>query len=159
MTRNSLLGAIFLAATTAFGCAEADTTPEGESAAVGTAEANADGAKKLDCPAGGSVFARTELFFGLSRSGGPNITEQEFAGFVDARVTPRFPDGLTLLDGDGQFRGSDGAIIKEGSKLLILLHGGTTAESNNIEAIRDDYKAQFQQQSVLRADEVNCVSF
>jgi hypothetical protein len=48
----------------------------------------------------GDEFVRTELFFGLSRPGG-RITERQFERFVDAEVTPRFPDGLTLLSGRG----------------------------------------------------------
>lgn len=74
----------------------------------------------------GETFARTELFFGLSRSGGV-ITEQEFQMFVDQFVTPQFPDGLTLLTGTGQFRDASQMIISEGSKLLISSTRGGTA--------------------------------
>lgn len=62
----------------------------------------------------GEIFSRTELFFGLSRADGPDVTEAEFQGFIDTEVTPRFPDGLTLIDGKGQFKDSDGAILQEG---------------------------------------------
>jgi hypothetical protein len=54
----------------------------------------------------GEIFFRTELFFGLSRSNGPDVTEEEFQHFIDTEVTPRFPDGLTLLSGKGQFKDS-----------------------------------------------------
>jgi Protein of unknown function (DUF3574) len=105
------------------------------------------------------VFARTELFFGLSRPGGV-VTEGEFKAFVDAYVTPRFPDGLTLLSGVGQFRDAGGTIVVEGSKLLILLYPRRDREADRkIEQIRRDYKRAFQQQSVLRADDLSCVSF
>lgn len=154
MHRHSFLGILLLTATSALGCAEEDTAVIEAEPTAAEADAN-----KSICPAGGTAFARTELFFGLSRSVGADISEAEFAGFVDTKVTPRFPDGLTLVDGDGQFRGSDGEVIKEGSKLLILLHGGSNAESKKIEAVRTDYKTQFQQESVLRTDIVNCVSF
>lgn len=108
---------------------------------------------------GAESFVRTELFFGLSRPGGV-ISEAEFKTFVDSRITPRFPDGLTLLSGSGQFRGASQTIIVEGSKLLILLYPRQDAEANRkIEQIRSDYKQTFQQQSVLRADETSCVSF
>jgi hypothetical protein len=155
--KNSLWGVLLLTTFTAFGCAEEDKTPVADST-VGESENEASAAGNF-CPAGGSAFARTELFFGLSRANGPNITEDEFAAFVDVKVTPRFPDGLTLLSGLGQFRLSDGTIVEEGSKQLILLHGGTKPESNNVEAIRNDYKTQFQQESVLRTDTIQCVSF
>ena len=108
---------------------------------------------------GAESFVRTELFFGLSRPGGV-VSEAEFKAFVDARVTPRFPDGLTLLTGVGQFREASQAIIVEGSKLLVLLYPRKDAEANRkIEQIRGEYKQTFQQQSVLRADEASCVSF
>ena len=109
--------------------------------------------------AGAQAFARTELFFGLSRPGGV-ITEEQFKGFVDASVTPRFPDGLTLLTGTGQFRDSSGTIIVEGSKLLVLLYPFGDREADaKIEQIRSEYVCLFDQQSVLRADDASCVSF
>ena len=106
----------------------------------------------------GELFARTELFFGLSKPGGV-VTEEEFQAFVDGKITPRFPDGLTLLSGKGQFRDSTGFIIQEGTKLLILLYPFNKARSADVEQIRTDYKDAFQQQSVLRVDEQSCVSF
>lgn len=105
------------------------------------------------------LFARTELLFGLSRSGGPDVTEDEFKQFLDTKVTPRFPDGLTLLSGDGQFRDSSGTIVEEGSKMLILLYPFSRASSKLVEEIRSDYKEYFQQESVLRIDDLSCVSF
>jgi hypothetical protein len=110
---------------------------------------------------GAQAFARTELFFGLSKPGGGVVTEEEFKGFVDLYVTPRFPDGLTLLSGVGQFRDASGTTIVEGSKLLILLYParGSGDANRAIEQIRSDYKTRFEQQSVLRADDLSCVSF
>lgn len=108
---------------------------------------------------GAESFVRTELFFGPSRPGGV-VSEAEFKAFVDSRVTPRFPDGLTLISGIGQFREASQAITVEGSKLLILLYPEQDAAANRkIEQIRSDYKRTFQQQSVLRADEASCVLF
>ena len=107
----------------------------------------------------GEIFARTELLFGLSRSDGPDITEQEFQDFIDQQVTPRFPDGLTLLAGNGQFQDSAGDIIQEGSKLLILLYPFSKDRSALVDEVRAEYKSAFQQESVLRVDEHSCVSF
>ena len=107
---------------------------------------------------GGETFARTELFFGLSRSNGPNVTEEEFQGFIDTVVTPLFPDGLTLLTGSGQFN-SNGQVVKEGTKLLILLYPFNRESNRNVEQIRQEYINAFQQQSVLRTDEQSCVAF
>ena len=103
----------------------------------------------------GSVdFLRTELFFGTAKPDGV-VTDEEFFAFLDAVITPRFPDGLTLLKGDGQFRGEDGVIIKEDSFVLILLYPleDFRVSTRRIDVIRERYKDKFQQQSVLRVDD------
>ena len=108
----------------------------------------------------GDLFIRTELFFGLGRAIGPNVTEEEFRMFLEEHVTPRFPDGLTVLTGRGQFRNSSGDIEREPSKLVIILYPPDQEKAHNkIEKIREEYKTTFQQESVLRADSTECVSF
>ena len=107
----------------------------------------------------GEIFLRTELFFGLSKPNNSEVTEEEFQHFIDTKVTPRFPDGLTLINAKGQFKDSAGTIIQEGSKFLILLYPFNKESNQLVEQIRLDYKNQFQQQSVLRVDEQSCVSF
>jgi hypothetical protein len=108
-------------------------------------------------------WVRTELFFGLSRPDGPAISDAEWESFLDAEITPRFPDGLTVISGDGQWQGENGQIVEEGSKIVILLYpSGAIDESNaEIEAIRAAYEQRFHQESVLRADDDRpvCTSF
>ena len=102
-------------------------------------------------------FHRTELYFGRDRPGG-EVSEEEFAHFLDVEVTKRFPDGLTLLDALGQFQ-EGGQVIKEKSKLLILLYPLSDRQADRrIEDIRTAYKVQFQQTSVLRVDTLDQVS-
>ena len=80
--------------------------------------------------------------------------------FIDEQVTPRFPDGLTLLAGYGQFKNSAGEIDKEKSLVLILFYPPPMKDASKlIEEIRETYKAMFQQESVLRADSKNFISF
>jgi hypothetical protein len=114
-------------------------------------------------PAGVAAFFRTELYFGSNKPDGSVVSEADFQRFLDTEITPRFPDGLTLLTGLGQFRGSSGRIEQERSMLLILLYPTDTARSSGqkIEAIRAAYERMFQQESVLRADAplAECVSF
>jgi Protein of unknown function (DUF3574) len=107
----------------------------------------------------GQRLQRTELFFGRNSPSG-EISEQDFQGFLDAVVTPLFPDGLTVIDGKGQFRASaNSAIEKEAAKVLVLLYRFDKQESDKIEEIRSRYKSRFAQQSVLRVDEPVCASF
>jgi Protein of unknown function (DUF3574) len=105
------------------------------------------------------LFARTELFFGLSKPNGTEVQNAEFQQFLNREVTPRFPDGFTVLSGQGQFKDDSGVILKERSKLLILLNPIAASNNQKIEEIRKAYIKAFQQQSVLRADELSCASF
>ena len=108
-------------------------------------------------PAEGQLWARTELYFGTKAQ---RITETEFRHFIDKYVTARFPDGLTLLTAYGQFRNSDGHLIREKSYLLILLYPLDMQDaSERIEAIRQRYKDLFNPESVLRVDSFSVVSF
>lgn len=108
----------------------------------------------------GELWNRTELFFGSLKPDGSVVSEKKFQRFIDEEVTPRFPDGLTVLTGNGQFRNSAGVILKERSMVLILLYPLDVADaSQKIEAIRAAYKLAFQQESVLRVDSQANVSF
>jgi hypothetical protein len=111
------------------------------------------------CPTKATLMARLELLFGLSRKQAAPVSEEEWAGFVDAEVTPRFPDGLTILTGYGQWRDRAGAVVKETSKVLVIWYAPDQESDSRIEAIRDAYKKRFAQDSVLRVDGYSCVSF
>ncbi len=102
----------------------------------------------------GERFARTELFFGSEKPDGSEVTNEEFTMFLNEVITPRFPDGLTLLEGRGQFLNAQGKTVKERSWLLILLYPVEAHQNSSIkiEEIRQLYKQCFQQESVLRVD-------
>lgn len=134
----------------------AQPTRYGQTAAARAVDAPTAGVECADT--GGAPLARTELFFGLARAGGPAVTAEEFQQFVDQEITPRFPNGLTLLGGSGQFRSANGDTVKENSKVLILLYAGNGNASKKIEAIRAAYTRVFAQESVLRVDGYACAS-
>ena len=94
-----------------------------------------------------------ELLFGGSPS------EAAFAGFLDASVTPRFPAGLTVLDAGGRWRAPDGRLIQERSKLVLIVTPDTPDAVPRLQAIRDEYKARFHQQSVGLLLAPTCADF
>jgi hypothetical protein len=104
------------------------------------------------------VWTRTELFFGLARPNGPDITDAEWQKFVDDEVTPRFPAGLTVISTTGQW-GSATGVVHERSRVLVLLHKSTLDSESGIEKIRERYKTQFEQDSIMRTDSYERVSF
>lgn len=111
------------------------------------------------CRPAAEAMARVELLFGRARADGPAVGDADWAAFLDAEVTPRFPDGLTVFGGAGQWRSRDGEIVREPSQLLVIYYRPSVAAEAGIEAIRAAYKQRFNQDSVLRADGASCVSF
>jgi hypothetical protein len=103
------------------------------------------------CAENSQQMARTELFFGGS------VGAAQWRDFIAREVTPRFPYGLTVLEGYGQWMAPGGRISKEKSHVLLIWHGFD--QSAKIDAIRDAYKERFHQQSVMRVDGLDCVSF
>jgi hypothetical protein len=113
---------------------------------------------QVTCPAD-NAMRRVELVFGTAKPDGGVVSDADWNSFVDAEVTPRFPDGLTVLDASGQWRNSTGAIEKERSRILVILHRPAEATDQRIEAIRSLFKMRFKQESVMRIDQASCVSF
>ena len=111
------------------------------------------------CKVGDAAMASLELLFGMNRQGGEPINDQEWQDFVDKEVTPRFPDGLSVLPAYGQWLGQGGQITKENSRLLMIWYQPKSDSDALIEAIRVAYKKRFQQESVMRIDGASCVSF
>ena len=109
----------------------------------------------------GKPYVQTLLVFGLSRPDGGTVSEEEWISFVDTYVTPKFKEGLTIVDSDGQWMMESGDVIKEDSKILILLYDNeSSAEVDDaIEQIKETYKKQFNQEAVLRITSAAGVSF
>ena len=99
----------------------------------------------------------------MGRSGpedGDIVDDAEWDTFLADTVTPRFPDGLTVLDGSGQWRGSDGQIQREASKLLIILAPIDHEQAEDlIEQVSNEYKTRFEQEAVLKTISKTCVAF
>lgn len=111
------------------------------------------------CPEGTEEFTEYQLFMGRSGPEGEIVDDEAWDTFLADTVTPRFPDGLTVQDGRGQWRGADGLIKKERSKLLVILAQPDDDKMRLIDEISDEYKQRFSQESVLQVMEDTCVSF
>jgi hypothetical protein len=111
------------------------------------------------CPAGQEAHRTAQLFFGRNIGDKPGVTDADFRRFMDEDVTPKFPDGLTVMDGGGQWRGAENKLIREASKVVLVVLPKGRDVSGRIEAVRTAYKARFHQESVLLITQASCVSF
>jgi hypothetical protein len=91
---------------------------------------------------------RTTLYFGLARPRG-SVSELEWQTFLRDEVTARFPSGLTVWDADGQWRGQDGGVGHERSKVLLLVHPDTSEARSSLQNLIGRYRKLFEQESVL----------
>jgi len=148
MTRVRLTLATLVAAILLTGCATTATT---------TASMQGDATR----PAQSSGWIRSELYFAVGDEDGTGIIDDaQWRAFLDGEVTPRFPDGLTVLDGYGQWRfQQDGRLVRQRCKVLVVLHEDGAKRRGDIEAIRLAWKRMTGHESVLWARGPVDVSF
>jgi hypothetical protein len=104
--------------------------------------------------------AVADVFFGRNIGGKLGVSEAAWRDFVASEVSPRFPDGLTLIDAIGQWRDMQrNAPMREPSKILSLILHDRARDEKRIDAIVDAYKRRFRQQSVAVVIRPACVSF
>jgi hypothetical protein len=126
--------------------------------AIGTAKQQSDTAH----PAVTNGWVDTRLYFGL----GPadqltqGVSEKAWRDFLDKEVTPRFPDGLSVLDVYGQWKDKKETTPERlRSKLLVIDHPDTTENRAKIDAIRNAWKRRTGDTPVLRVTVPAEVSF
>ncbi|HEU4883613.1 MAG TPA: DUF3574 domain-containing protein [Longimicrobium sp.] len=90
------------------------------------------------------------LFFGRDIPGGGSVSEQDWSTFLAEVVTPRFPDGLTVLRGEGQWLGANGAVVSEPSFVVEVEHAPSAAADAALDEIAAEYKRRFRQEAVMR---------
>jgi hypothetical protein len=99
-----------------------------------------------------------ELLFGRAIAGGGAVSDGQWRAFIDSEITPRFPDGLTVVDANGQWRAANG-IVRERSKLVTIVLPDRADSEAGIADIVGAYKARFRQESVGVIVRQACVSF
>jgi len=85
------------------------------------------------------------------------VSEAEWAQFMVEIVTPRFPDGLSVLNVEGQAREpSGGRIVRERTKLVVVVVFDAPAHRPKVGEIVEAYNARFGQHGVFRAERPVC---
>ena len=100
------------------------------------------------CATEGMVVER--IFFGTNIPSGGQVSDEEWTAFVRDVVTPRFKDGLTVLEGDGQWLDPRGDVVREHVHIVEVAHKRGTSADGAIAEIASEYKKRFKQDAVLR---------
>lgn len=115
-------------------------------------------APRLSCAPAQQPLIEDELFFGTAMPQG-HVTPEQWQAFLGEEVTPRFPQGLSVVSAAGQWRGGDGRLVHESSYVLTLVHPDDAASEASILAITQAYKTRFRQEAVMRLRQRACASF
>lgn len=110
------------------------------------------------CATGQQAAVLDQLYFGTARPHGAEVTPQEWSGFVSAEIAPRFPQGFSLLEAQGQWRNADGSVAHEQTHLLQLVHADDAASAQAVEQIAARYKSRFDQEAVLHVRSAACMA-
>jgi hypothetical protein len=111
------------------------------------------------CQAGETGLVRDLLYFGRNRPTGGEVADADWEAFLAEVVTPRFPDGLTIVEAHGQWRARSGVVERERTELVTLLHPADPASQRAIVEIATEYKRRFGQEAVLRERLAACTRF
>jgi hypothetical protein len=130
-------------------------------ALVALADPRVSAAQELSCPlAKQKPMLVTQLFFGLSVKGRGPVTPQEWTVFVRRNVAPRFPDGFTVYEAQGQWLDpASHAVVRENSKVMIIAAEDTAEVRTKIGEVSDLYRTAFHQQSVGVITRRECAAF
>ena len=123
------------------------TTPAAESGAA---------CRRID----GKRVLQAELFFGRDIAGHDRVSDAQWSDFLREVVTPRFPDGLTVVTAVGQWRDlQSGQTTREPSFIVRILASDTGKTLVSLAEVRVAYEQRFQQQSVGLTLAPTCSSF
>ena len=101
-----------------------------------------------------------ELFFGRTVPGRGPLTDAGWRAFAAEIVTPNFPDGFTVFDGEGQWQNpATRQITRQRTKVLLVAARRTPDLGPRLSAVIDAYKTRFRQQSVGLITRDSCAAF
>ena len=107
------------------------------------------------CPAGQDQVRTAQLFLGAKPPA--KLSDADLRAFVDREVTPRFPEGVTVVDGGGQWQGSADQLVREAAKVVLNVLPAKGDAIARIETVRTAYRARFKQDTVIVIPQPACV--
>jgi hypothetical protein len=110
------------------------------------------------CPVGQISQQTAQLYFGGAFGPSSKVSDAQFRKYVDEELTPRFPDGLTVLDGGRQWKGEENRAIREAAKVVLIVLPKALGVQMRINAARSAYRNRFHQDALVEVLPPACVA-
>ena len=111
------------------------------------------------CRADEMRWVRETLYFGAARAHGGEVDAEQWRGFERTVLLAHFPQGYTVLPGNGHWRNDNGVASDEAVRVVVIDHVADAAAAAAIASVIADYRANFDQEAVLSERSMVCVSF
>lgn len=96
-------------------------------------------------------YVLEKIYFGRNIDSDSIVSDSSWTVFKNEVITPKFPQGYTVHNAEGQWRDSAGNIIQEKTFLLEIIHLNDDSVSYRAaRQIISEYKTKFKQEAVLQ---------
>ena len=95
-------------------------------------------------------WLKTEIYCGRSIPYGGQVSDSQFADFLNEVVTAEFPLGLTVFDAYGQMEEKSGTIVEQQTKVIVLVHEKSEQDGAKVQRIIDEYRSRFGNPQVMQ---------
>lgn len=113
----------------------------------------------LGCRSDEQRLVRDTLYFGASIPGGGEVDASAWQGFERDTLIPAFPRGFSVIDANGHWKGADGTVAHEASRIVVIVHPDDAQSAAGVRRVAQRYLETFQQESVLRERSTVCAQF
>ena len=111
------------------------------------------------CGADEQAWIHDTLYLGTSRAHGGAVEPAQWQRFEHDVLLATFPDGFTVLHGDGHWRDKAAKDFDEPVRVLVVDHPDDATRDAAVQSVIADYCHRFDQEAVLRERSRVCVSF
>src|SRR5712671_7820057 len=107
---------------------------------LGSATVSPTFAQDLACQGSQKPQQVADLLFGRKIGDHVTVSEGAWRRFVAREITTRFPDGLTILDGRGQWLDPNTRrVVREPSSVVMIALPGSTEDYDRLNQIAEAY--------------------
>jgi hypothetical protein len=98
---------------------------------------------------GATQWMKTEIYFGRSIPAGGHISDSDFPDFLGKLMTKEFPKGLTVLNAYGKMEKASGAVVKQPTVVIVIVHEKNQSNSMKVQRTIDAYRSRFRNLQVM----------